>query len=186
MVFREWSVAGMDGSQRHCLRQGKIRASSTWRHPQRQRAAPCGELFKMMTGIDMVHVPYRSTAAVMTDLLSGPSAGFLRHHGIVDRICQGRRGARAGVTTATRSEVLPDIPTIAEFVPGYESTPWYGIGVPSNNACRDLDKLNQTINALLADPTVKAKFHRSRRRALPGTPADFARLVAEETDKWPG
>ena len=88
------------------------------------------------------------------------------------------------VTTATRSEVLPDIPTIAEFVPGYESTPWYGIGVPSNTPAAIVDKLNQTINALLADPTVKAKFTDLGGAALPGTPADFARLVAEETDKW--
>jgi len=143
-----------------------------------------GELFKMMTGIDMVHVPYRSTAAVMTDLLSGQVQVFFATTASSTEFVRAGAVRALAVTTATRSEVLPDIPTIAEFVPGYESTPWYGIGVPSNTPAAIVDKLNQTINALLADPTVKAKFTDLGGAALPGTPADFARLVAEETDKW--
>ena len=143
-----------------------------------------GELFKMMAGVDMVHVPYRSTAAVMTDLLSGQVQVFFATTASSTEYVRAGAARALAVTTAMRSEVLPDVPTIADFVPGYEASPWFGLGVPSNTPSAIVDKLNQTINALLVDPTVKTRFTDLGGTALPGTPADFAKLIADETGKW--
>jgi tripartite-type tricarboxylate transporter receptor subunit TctC len=143
-----------------------------------------GELFKMMTGLDMLHVPYRGGAPAMTDLISGqvqvmfePVAGPLEH------IRAGRLRALA-VTTATRSAALPDLPTVGEFVPGYEASSWYGIGAPKGTPAEIVDTLNRAINAGLADPKLKARFADLGAAVLAGTPADFGKLIADETVKW--
>jgi tripartite-type tricarboxylate transporter receptor subunit TctC len=143
-----------------------------------------GELFKMMTGVDMVHVPYRSVAAVMTDMLSG------RVHVYLGTTASSIEYVRAGtlralaVTTAMRAATLSDIPTIAEFVPGYEASAWYGVGAPRNTPAEVIDKLNTEINASLGDPKLKARLVDLGGIVLTGSPADFTRLIAEETIKW--
>ena len=144
-----------------------------------------GELFKMMTGVDMVHVPYRGgVAAVMTDMLSGRvHVYFGTTASSIEYIRAGKLRALA-VTTAMRSETLPDIPTVAEFVPGYEASAWFGIGAPRNAPAEIVDKLNTEINASLGDPKLKARLMDLGGIALTGSPADFTRLIAEETVKW--
>jgi tripartite-type tricarboxylate transporter receptor subunit TctC len=144
-----------------------------------------GELFKMMTGVDMVHVPYRGgVAAVMTDMLSGQvHVYFGTTASSIEYIRAGKLRALA-VTTAMRSETLPDIPTVAEFVPGYEASAWFGIGAPRNTPAEIVDKLNTEINASLGDPKLKARLMDLGGIALTGSPADFTRLIAEETVKW--
>jgi tripartite-type tricarboxylate transporter receptor subunit TctC len=143
-----------------------------------------GELFKMMTGVDMVHVPYRSVAAVMTDLLSGRvHVYFGTTASLIEYIRAGKLRALA-VTTAIRSQTLPDIPTVAEFVPGYEASAWFGVGAPRNTSAEVVDKLNTEINASLGDPKLKARLMDLGGIALTGSPADFTRLIAEETVKW--
>jgi len=144
-----------------------------------------GELFKMMTGVDMVHVPYRGgVAAVMTDMLSGRvHVYFGTTASSIEYIRVGKLRALA-VTTAMRSETLPDIPTVAEFVPGYEASAWFGIGAPRNTPAEIVDKLNTEINASLGDPKLKARLMDLGGIALTGPPADFTRLIAEETVKW--
>jgi tripartite-type tricarboxylate transporter receptor subunit TctC len=143
-----------------------------------------GELFKMMTGLDMLHVPYRGGAPAMTDLISGqvqvmfePVAGPLEH------IRAGRLRGLA-VTTTARSAALPDLPTVGEFVPGYEASSWYGIGAPKGTPAEIVDTLNKAVNAGLADPKLKARFADLGAAVLAGTPADFGKLIAEETEKW--
>ena len=143
-----------------------------------------GVLFNMMTGVDMVHVPYRSTAALITDLLSEQVQVFFGTTAAVTEYVRTGAVRALAVTTAVRSEALPDIPTIAEFVPGYESSAWYGIGAPRNTAGEIVDKLNAEINASLADPKLKARFADLGGVTLAGSPADFGRLIAEETEKW--
>jgi tripartite-type tricarboxylate transporter receptor subunit TctC len=143
-----------------------------------------GELFKMMTGVDIVHVPYRGSAPALTDLLAGQvqvmfdlmasSIGFIK---------AGRLRALA-VTTAARSEALPDLPTVGDFVPGYEASAVGGIGVPKGTANKIIDKLNSEINAALADPNMKLRIAELGGTPLPGTPADFGKLIANETEKW--
>ena len=143
-----------------------------------------GELFKMMTGINMVHVPYRSVAAGMTDMLSGQvQVTFGTAASTVAYIRAGTLRALA-VTTATRSDALPDLPAIAEFVPGYEASAWFGVGAPRNTPAEIVNKLNTEINACLADPGLKARLADLGGITLVGSPADFARLIAEETAKW--
>ena len=143
-----------------------------------------GELFKMMTGINMVHVPYRSVAAGMTDMLSGQvQVTFGTAASTLTYIRAGTLRALA-VTTATRSEALPDLPTIAEFVPGYEASAWFGVGAPRNTPTEIVNKLNTEINACLADPGLKARLADLGGITLVGSPADFARLIVEETAKW--
>jgi len=143
-----------------------------------------GELFKAMTGVNMVHVPYRGQAPALTDLLGG------RMQTIFDPVSSSLAHIRAGelrplaVTTSTRSEALPDIPTVAEFVPGYEASPWFGVGAPKNTPTEIVDKLNKEINAGLADPKMKARLAELGATTLPGSPADFAKLIADETEKW--
>jgi tripartite-type tricarboxylate transporter receptor subunit TctC len=143
-----------------------------------------GELFKMMTGIDMIHVPYRGAAQALTDMLGGQvQVMFDNVPTSLEHIRSGKLRPLA-VTTATRSEVLPDVPTVGDFVPGYESSAWYGIGVPKGTSTEIIDLLNRTINAGLADPTLKARFAALSAAALPGSPADFGKLLVDETEKW--
>jgi tripartite-type tricarboxylate transporter receptor subunit TctC len=143
-----------------------------------------GELFKMMAGVDMVHVPYRSAGSALTDLLGGQvQITFPTTVSSIGYIRAGRLRALA-VTTATRLEALPDIPTVAEFVPGYEASGWYGIGAPKNTPTEIVDKLNNEINVALADPNMKVRLADLGGTVLALSPGDFGRLIAEETNKW--
>jgi len=143
-----------------------------------------GELFKMMAGVDMLHVPYRGTAPALTDLLGGQvQVMFGTMTGSIEYIRTGTLRALA-VTTATRAEALPDVPTVAEFVPGYEASTWYGIGAPKNTPTETIDKLNKEINAGLADSKMKAQLADLGGTTLAGSPAEFGRIIADETEKW--
>jgi tripartite-type tricarboxylate transporter receptor subunit TctC len=142
------------------------------------------ELFKMMADVDMVHVPYRGVAPALTDLLGGQvQVLFANPAQSIPYIEAGKLRALA-ITTATRSETLPDIPTVGEFVPGYEPNSIFGLGAPKNTPVEIVDKLNKEINAGLADPKIKARLADLDSTALVGSPANFAKLIAEETDKW--
>jgi tripartite-type tricarboxylate transporter receptor subunit TctC len=143
-----------------------------------------GELFKMMAGVNLVHVPYRGQGPALTDLLGGQVHVYFA--GILSSIQYVRAGKlRAlAVTTATRSEVLPNIPSVGEFVPGYEAVVWQGIGAPKATPVEIVDKLNKEINAALADPKLKAKLADLGGTALAGSPADFGKHIADETEKW--
>jgi tripartite-type tricarboxylate transporter receptor subunit TctC len=142
------------------------------------------ELFKSMTGINMVHVPYRGIAPALTDLLAGQvQAMFDTTPASIPHIQSGRLRALA-VTTTTRAEALPDLPTVGDFVPGYESSAWYGVGVPRNTPAEIIDTLNKEINVGLADPVIKAKFAALGATVLPGSPPDFGRIIISETEKW--
>ena len=142
-----------------------------------------GELFKMMTGVDLVHVPYRGAGPALIDLLAGQmQVLFATMSSSIGYIRDGRLRALA-VTTATRSPVLPDLPTVAEFVQGYEASFWSGIGAPKKTPADIIDKLNKEMNAGLADPKMKARFADLGSTALPGSPADFGRLMAEDVEK---
>ena len=143
-----------------------------------------GELFKMMTGVNMVHVPYRGDAPALIDLLGGQVQvmfGILPLS--VEYIRVGKLRALA-VTTATRSAALPDIPTVGEFVPGYEARLWHGVGAPKNTSNEIVDKLNKEINAGLADPNMKARLADLGAVPMPMTPAEFGKFMADETEKW--
>jgi tripartite-type tricarboxylate transporter receptor subunit TctC len=143
-----------------------------------------GELFKMMTGVDMVHVPYRGGAPALTDLLAGQvQVYFGTMTGLIEYIRAGKLRPLA-VTTATRSEAMPDIPTVGEFVPGYEASTVFGLGAPKNTPTKIVDKLNKEINGALADPKFKARFADLGGTVLALSPADFSNLIAEETEKW--
>ena len=143
-----------------------------------------GELFKMMTGTNLVHVPYRSAAAVMTDLLSGQvQLYFGTTASSLEYVRTGKLRALA-VTIERRLDALPDIPTVGDFVPGYEATNWYGIGAPRNTPVEVIEKLNKETNAGLADPKIKARIADLGGSPLTGSPADFGRLIADETEKW--
>ena len=143
-----------------------------------------GELFKMMTGVNMVHVPYRGGGPALTDLLAGQVQVFFPPMVVpVGQIRAGKLRALA-VTTATRSEALPDIPTVGEFVPGYEASVWFGLGVPKGTPAEVINKLNQETNAALTDIKIKVRMAESGGTVLPGSPADFGKLIAEETEKW--
>jgi tripartite-type tricarboxylate transporter receptor subunit TctC len=143
-----------------------------------------GELFKMMAGINMVHVPYRGAAPALTDLLAG------QVQVLFDAVPSSIEYIRAGklrplaVTTATRSEVLPDIPTIGDFLPGFEASTWFGVGAPKNVPTDIVEKLNREVNSALADPTMKARIADLGGATLPGSPSDFGKLIADETEKW--
>jgi tripartite-type tricarboxylate transporter receptor subunit TctC len=142
------------------------------------------ELFKMMTGTDMLLVSYRGMAPAVTDLLAGQvQLMFNSLPASIEYIKAGKLRALA-VTTATRSETLPGIPTMREFVPGYESPTWYGVGVPKNTPAEIVDKLNKEVNAALADPKMKARLADLGGVALPGSSAEFDKFIAEETEKW--
>jgi len=143
-----------------------------------------GELFKMMTGLDMAHVPYRGAAPALTDLLSGQvQVYFASTASAIEYIRAGTLRALA-VTSSTSANQLPDIPTVAEFVPGYEASNWYGVGVPTGTPAEIIEKLNKEINAALADPTFKARLTDVGGTALSGSPTDFGKLIADETEKW--
>jgi len=143
-----------------------------------------GELFKMMAGVNMVHVPYRGSAPALTDLLAGQvQVMFDAIVSSIEHIRAGRLRALA-VTTAARSKVLPDIPTLSEFLPGYEATGWNGVGVPKNTPAEIVDRLNKEVNAVLADPKVKAQIADLGGRVMTGSSAEFGKFIADETEKW--
>ena len=143
-----------------------------------------GELFKMMADIGMIHVPYRGAVPAHTDLLAGQAqVMFPGTVASIEYIRAGRLRALA-VTTATRSEALPDIPTVAEIVPGYEASQWFGVGAPKGTPAEIVAKLNEEINVSLADPKMKARLADLGGTPLPGSPADFSKLIAEDTEKW--
>jgi tripartite-type tricarboxylate transporter receptor subunit TctC len=143
-----------------------------------------GELFKLMTGVRMVHVPYRGAAPALADLIGGQvQVLFASVTSSIEYIKAGKLRALA-VTSTTRSDVLPDVPTVAEFVPGYEASNWWGIGAPSNTPTAIIDKLNKDINDALADPKIKARLLDLGGMPLVGPPAVFGKLIADETEKW--
>jgi tripartite-type tricarboxylate transporter receptor subunit TctC len=143
-----------------------------------------GELFNMMAGVNMVHVQYRGAPPALTDLLGGQVQVYFASTTVsIEHIRAGRLRALA-VTTAKRLEALPDIPTVGDFLPGYESTLWFGVGAPKNTPAEIIDKLNREINAGLADPKIKARVADMGGTALTGSPADFGKLLAEEIEKW--
>jgi tripartite-type tricarboxylate transporter receptor subunit TctC len=142
------------------------------------------ELFKMMAGVEMVHVPYRGVAPALTDLLGGRvQALFANPAQSIPYTAAGKLRALA-ITTATRSEGLPDIPAVSEFVPGYEASSIFGFGVPSKTPAGIIDRLNTEINTVLADPEIKARLAGLDGTVVAGSPADFGKLIAEETEKW--
>ena len=144
----------------------------------------CGELFKMMAGVDMVHVAYRGQSPALTDLLAGQvQVTFSTPTSSIEYIRTDKLRALA-VTTATRSPAMPEVPTVGEFLPGFEASQWYGVGAPRNTPAEIIDKLNKEINAGLADSKLKARLTDLGGTALPGSPADFGKLIAEETEKW--
>jgi tripartite-type tricarboxylate transporter receptor subunit TctC len=143
-----------------------------------------GELFKMMTGINVIHVPYRGGALALTDLVAGQVQVMF------DNVPTSAEFIRAGklrglaVTSTARSEVLPELPTVADFLPGYEASAWYGLGAPKGTPPVVVDTLNRAVNAILADATAQARFRELGASLLPGSAADFGKLVADETEKW--
>ena len=143
-----------------------------------------GELFKMMTGTNLVHVPYRGIAPALIDLIAGHvQVMFDPILSSIEHIRSGRLRALA-VTSVTRMEVLPDVPTVSDFVPGYEASSAYGIGAPRNTPVDVIEILNAATNAILADSRIKSRFAAMGGTVLTGSPADFARIIAEETEKW--
>jgi tripartite-type tricarboxylate transporter receptor subunit TctC len=143
-----------------------------------------GELFKMMTGTDLLHVPYRGIAPALTDLIGGQvQVMFDPILSSIEHIRSGRLRALA-VTSLTRTEVLPDIPTVSDFVPGYEASSTYGLGAPKNTPADVVELLNAHTNMILADPEMRSRLADMGGAVLAGSPADFAKILAEETDKW--
>ena len=143
-----------------------------------------GELFKMMAGVDMVHVPYRGGGPAFNDLLAGQVQVFFPT--TVSSIGYIRAGRLRALTvnSVARSDALPDVPTVAEFLPGYEASGWSGIGAPKNTPAKIVDKLNTEINAALADPNMKARLAELGGTAFVGSPADFGKLIADDSEKW--
>ncbi len=143
-----------------------------------------GELFKIMTGVDILHVPYRGAAAALTDLIAARVQVYF------DLMPTSIAHVRSGkvrplaITTTTRSGALPDLPSVGDFVPGYEVNTWFGVGAPRGTPADIVDKLNEEINAALADPQMKARLAELGGTVLAGTPADFEKLIADETEKW--
>lgn len=143
-----------------------------------------GELFKMMTGVDLTHIPYKGSAPALTDMIAGTvQVIFDNMPPSLPHIRAGKLRALA-VTTNVRSDALPDVPTVAETVPGYEASAFYGMGAPKGTPPEIIDKLNKEINAGLADPKIKARLAEMGGMLISGTPAEFGKLVADETDKW--
>jgi tripartite-type tricarboxylate transporter receptor subunit TctC len=138
----------------------------------------------MMAGVDMVHVPYRGQGPALTDLLGGQiQVLFAAAPGTGDYIATGKLRALA-VTTAARAEMLPELPAVADFVPGFEASQWYGIAAPVNTPADIVSRLNREINAAVADPGMKARLAAIGGGPLPGSPAEFGKLIADETEKW--
>jgi len=143
-----------------------------------------GELFKAMTGVDMLHVPYRGAAPALTDMIGGQvQVMFDALSSSIGYIRSGKLRALA-VTTLERSQALPNVPTVAEFVPGYEASGWFGIGAPARTSAEIVERLNKEINAGLADPVLKMRFADLGGTTIPGSSTDFGRLIADETEKW--
>jgi tripartite-type tricarboxylate transporter receptor subunit TctC len=143
-----------------------------------------GELFKMMTGVDMLHVPYRGAGPMLTDLLGGQvQVGFDPMPSSIGYVKAGQLRPLA-VTTATRSEALPELPTVGDFVPGYEASTWYGVGAPKNTPAEIIERLNKEVNAGLADPKLKARLTDLGGMMLTGSAAEFGAFIVEETEKW--
>jgi tripartite-type tricarboxylate transporter receptor subunit TctC len=143
-----------------------------------------GELFKMMAGVKMVHVPYRGQGPALSDLLGGQvQVLFATTPGTTDYVRSGKLHALA-ITTASRAEVFPDLRTVGDFVPGYEASEWYGIGAPKNTPPGIIDILNVEINSALSDPMMKLRLADLGGTVLPDSPADFGKLIADETGKW--
>jgi tripartite-type tricarboxylate transporter receptor subunit TctC len=143
-----------------------------------------GELFKLMTGIDMIHVPYRGAGPALADLLGGQvQLYFAPMASTLGYVQTGQLRALA-VTTTSRSALLPDVPAVSEFVPGYEATQWYGVGLPRDTPPEIVDKLSAEINAVLADPKFRARLDELGNTIFTETPASFARFIADETEKW--
>jgi tripartite-type tricarboxylate transporter receptor subunit TctC len=143
-----------------------------------------GELFKMMTGLSIVHVPYRGAAPALTDLIGGQvQMMFGDMPSSIEFIKAGKLRALA-VTTVTRSEALPDLPTVSDFLPGYESSAWYGIGAPKNTPVEIVERISKEISAALVDPKMKARLTSLGGTTLDGSPSRFGTLVADETQKW--
>jgi tripartite-type tricarboxylate transporter receptor subunit TctC len=143
-----------------------------------------GELFKMMAGVDIVHVPYRGGGPALVDLLGGQVQMFF---GVLTSSIEYIRAGKLrplAVTTAMRAETLPDVPTVGDFLPGYEASDWYGICAPRGTPAEIIARLNTEINAGLADPKLKARLADLAGIVLPGSPADFGKLIADETEKW--
>jgi tripartite-type tricarboxylate transporter receptor subunit TctC len=143
-----------------------------------------GELFNVIAGVNMVHVPYRGQGPALTDLLGGQvQILFATTPGTGDYIATGKLRALA-VTTASRAKVLPDLPPVGDFVAGYEASQWYGMSAPKNTPAQIVDRLNKEINTALADPKMKSRFADIGGEPLPGSPAEFGKLIAQETEKW--
>jgi tripartite-type tricarboxylate transporter receptor subunit TctC len=143
-----------------------------------------GELFKMMTGVRMLHVPYRGQAPALIDLLAGQvQVMFDSMPASIEHVRAGRVRALA-VGTATRSPALPDVPTVGDVVPGFEASAWYGVAAPRNTPAEIVEQLNKEINAAFADPRIKTRLTELGGMVLAGSPADFGKLIAEETEKW--
>ena len=143
-----------------------------------------GELFQMMTGVKLIHVPYRGNAPALTDLIAGQvQLVFPSSASSIEYVKTGKVRGLA-VTGAVRLDALPDLPTVADTVPGYEASSLYGIGVPRNTPADIVDKLNKEVNAALADPKLKARLADLGGTPFGGAPADFGKLIAEETEKW--
>jgi tripartite-type tricarboxylate transporter receptor subunit TctC len=143
-----------------------------------------GELFKMMAGVNMIHVPYRGGALALTDMIGGQVQVMFDNIPTAMEFVRSGKLRGLAVTGAQRSETLPDLPTVADFLPGYEATSWYGLGAPKGTPPEIIDKLNREVNASLADPKAKARFSELGAILLPGSPAEFGKLVADETEKW--
>jgi tripartite-type tricarboxylate transporter receptor subunit TctC len=143
-----------------------------------------GELFKMMTGVDMQHVPYRGAGPALTDLLAGQVQVMFPSMSNANEHIRASRLRPLAVTSRSRLETLPDIPALSEFVPGYEASTINGIGAPKNTPAEIVEKLNREINAVVADPRMKARLADLGATALAGSPSDFGKLMAEETEKW--
>src|SRR5262245_31211338 len=143
-----------------------------------------GELFKMMTGVDMAHVPYRGAGPALTDLLGGQVQVMIASTAASIVYIRSGKLHPLAVTTSSRLEVLPGIPTVGEFVPGYQASGWFGIGAPKNTPAEIVDKLNKEINAALADPKFRSRLADLGGTPFPGSPTDFRRHIADETEKW--
>src|SRR3954454_2764226 len=143
-----------------------------------------GELFKMLTGTDMIHVPYRGGALALTDMIGGQVQVMFDNIPTAMEFVRSGKLRGLAVTGAQRSETLPDLPTVADFLPGYEATSWYGLGAPKGTPANVAEKLNREVNTILADPRLKARFVELGATVLTGTAADFGKLLADETEKW--
>ena len=143
-----------------------------------------GELFKMMTGTDMIHVPYRGGALALTDMVGGQVQVMFDNVPTAAEFVKSGKLRGLAVTSTERSHVLPDLPTVAQYVPGYEASAWYGLGAPKNTPVEIIEILNKAVNAILADPVASARYKDLGASLLPGTAAEFTKLVTDETEKW--